>query len=140
MCYIHSCIVYSKKLLPVSYTHLLNVGGCRVARNRYCAEAVDRGLNEYVRDIEDLSLIHIFETMTIYRVSQRLCAQTLNGSIIGYLLCVYVLGFEVRQCAFCRAFVLGKPVSYTHLDVYKRQVFRPVFAVFAVQNGSRIHA
>ena len=34
----------------------LNVGGCRVARNRYCAEAVDRGLNEYVRDIEDNAL------------------------------------------------------------------------------------
>ena len=34
----------------------LNVGGCRIARNRYCAEAVDRGLNEYVRDVEDNAL------------------------------------------------------------------------------------
>ena len=101
-----------QKPVPVSYTHLawLTEGSGRITINR-------RGFEEYLPTVQlqnaVLQPFQVTNTMIKFDVN----VVTTGGGIHGQALPATELITSSRLTKFLSA----RPVSYTHLDVYKRQ-------------------
>ena len=82
------------------------------------------------------TFIHLFTDLVSRKVHNDLCCPMSVSAEMTESICVPMCG-----CGHCSAYTaaLGRPVSYTHLDVYKRQQLQVMNSLAIYQLSFRLY-